>query len=283
MISTTSFLACFVTLFASLILPVLVLIVYAVKNKGQGIFSAWLLGAAGFVVPQLLIRLPLLNLLAAADGFASFSQNHLFLYSFSLAFTAGLFELAGRFAAAKLLGKHLTFRRSLAAGLGHGGIEAMLIVGLTYVNNLIFMFMIQTGSFDALIAQTAASGTDASQLTAIRDILLQTSGTLYLLAGLERLLTMVCQTALSMIVCYGVYTGHTLRGLLVCLGMHTLLDTSAGISLLAGSVISQSTAYLIIYALLAIIAAVSLLVLKHIRTRWCDGPAQSQCIAGGTL
>ncbi len=278
MISTAAIPACFTTLFVSLILPVLILIGYCVKKKGQGVFSAWLLGAAGFFVTQMMIRLPLLNILSASSGFLAFALAHPFLYYLFLAFTAGLFELAGRFAAAKCMGKKLTCQRALAAGLGHGGIEAMLLVGLTYVNNLIYLFMIRSGSFDALIAQAAAAGADTSQLTLLRDSLLQTSGSLFLLAGLERLLTMIVQAAMSVIVCYAVHTRRTVPGLLICLGIHTFLDLSTFLAALStesmGSVLSQTTAYGIVYTLLTILALVSLLVLKNIRARWNTAPQE---------
>lgn len=268
MISTASFITCTVTLFISLILPVLMLIVFAAKNRKQGILSAWLLGAAGFVVTQLLIRVPILNALAMQDWFIRFSQSHLFLYAFSLAITAGLFELAGRFAVAKLMQKNLTWNRALAAGLGHGGIEAMALVGMTYVNNLIYMVMIQTGSFDAVIAQTAAMGMDVSQLELIKLQLLTASPTLFLLGGFERLLAMTAHLAMSVIVCWGIHSRRIVKSLLLCLGIHTLIDLSAGIQLLTGTLLSQTAVYIIIYAILIAVAAVSLLILKYIHTEW---------------
>lgn len=268
MISTASFITCTVTLFISLILPVLMLIVFAAKNRKQGILSAWLLGAAGFVVTQLLIRVPILNALAMQDWFIRFSQSHLFLYAFSLAITAGLFELAGRFAVAKLMQKNLTWNRALAAGLGHGGIEAMALVGMTYVNNLIYMVMIQTGSFDAVIAQTAAMGVDVSQLELIKLQLLTASPTLFLLGGFERLLAMTAHLAMSVIVCWGIHSRRIVKSLLLCLGIHTLIDLSAGIQLLTGTLLSQTAVYIIIYAILIAVAAVSLLILKYIHTEW---------------
>ncbi len=271
MVPTFTAIACIVTLFLSLILPVLVLIIFSAKNKKQGIVSAWLLGAAGFLVTQVCIRLPILSALSAQDWFLAFSQEHPLGYVFSLAFTAGLFELAGRFAVAKLLQKKLTYRRSLAAGLGHGGIEAIVIVGMTYINNLVYIVMINTGTFDALISQTAAvGGTEAvvAQLELVRDSLITTSPTMFLLAGFERLLTMVAHAAMSMIVCRGVHTGKAGKAALVCLGIHTLLDLTAGISLLAGSALSQTTAYLLIYAILIIAAVLSLWILRDIRRRW---------------
>lgn len=273
MIPTSTILACVFTMAVCLVLPVGLLIACAVKNKKQGIVPAWLLGAAGFFVPQMLIRMPILNALAAMPGFAAFSQNHLFLYTLSLAFTAGLFELAGRFAAAKLLErKNLTWKRSLAAGLGHGGIEAMIIVGLTYINNIVIIAMINSGSYETLIAQTAALGADTSQLQMVRDALLTTPPALFLLASLERVLTMIAHAAMSVLVCWGVHVKKPWKGALLCLLMHTLIDTAAGISLLApaggGTVLSQNAAYAIIYAVLFAAAALSLLLLRQIRRRW---------------
>ena len=264
MISTASILFCILTLLVSLVLPVLVLVVFCAKCRKQGILAAWLLGAAGFFVTQILIRLPILTALQDQSWFLNFAQNHLFGYAFSLAFTAGLFELAGRFAVAKLLRKNLTYRRALAAGLGHGGIEAMILIGITYINNLIYIFMINTGSFDALLAQTAAMGADASQLELIRTQLLTTAPVLFALAGFERLLTMIGHAAMSMVVCYGVARRKTVPCLLLCLGIHTLVDLPVGISL----VLPQSLAYPIIYAILIIMAAFSLILIRTIRRRW---------------
>ena len=140
-----------VTLFVSLLLPLAFLVIYTLRNKKQGIWSAWLLGAAGFVVTQVLIRIPILNGLSQNAGFLTFAQAHPVVYGFSLAFTAGLFELAGRYAVARILKKKLTYRRALAAGLGHGGIEAILITGIAYISNLVLLVMIQTGGFDATV------------------------------------------------------------------------------------------------------------------------------------
>lgn len=256
---------CVVTLLIALILPVAVLILMHRKYKGEKIIPAWLLGAAGFFVTQMLIRLPILTALQNMGWFEEFSRNHLFLYAFSLAFTAGLFELAGRFAVAKLLQKNLNYRRSLAAGLGHGGIEAILLVGMTYVNNLIYIAMINTGSFDALLAQSASAGESVvAQLELIRTQFLTSSPFLFLLGSFERILAMIAHAAMSMVVCYGVAHRKVLPSLLVCLGIHTFIDLTAGITL----VMSQNTAYVIIYAILIAVAVISLLILKKIRRCW---------------
>lgn len=280
MIPSSTFIACFITLFLSLVLPILVLIVMGIKNKGKGIWSAWFLGAAGFFISQIVVRLPLLNILSGMASFQSFAREHYFLYALLLAFTAGLFELAGRFAAAKFLGKNRTFRRSLAAGLGHGGIESIILVGLTYINNLVYLFLIQSGAFDAMIAQTEAMGVDSAQLVAIRDTLLQVSAPLFLAAGVERVLTMVSHAAMSVIVCYGVAVKRPLPWMLLCLGMHTLLDTTVA----ATGFFSQNIAYGIIYTCMTVMALVSIWILRKLSQRWPETTAEpAPAVEGGSI
>ena len=223
----------------------------------------------------MLIRVPILTVLQTQDRFIAFSQKNMFLYAFALAFTAGLFELAGRFAVAKLMAKNLTFRRSLAAGLGHGGIEAMLLVGMTYINNLIYIVMINTGTFDPMIEEVAAMGSAVPQLEAtiaqlemIKTQLVSYPSSMFLLGALERILAMTCHAGMSMIVCYGVASGKTLPSLLICLGIHTMIDLTAGISLLANTVLSQTTVYVIVYLILTATAALSLLIIRRLYSRW---------------
>ena len=268
MISSMTLIACFVSLFVSLLLPIIAISVLSYKNKGEKLISAWALGAAGFFVTQMVVRVPILSVMQTQPWFMNFSENHGFLFAFSLAFTAGLFELAGRFVVAKLMQKTLTYKRSLAAGLGHGGIEAMILVGITYLNNILYIFMINAGTFDAVVNEAVAAGVDVTALMQLKDQLINTAPGLFFLGSFERILAMICHLAMSMIVCYGVHTGKTAKCALVCLGIHTMIDLTAGISLLIGKGISQSTAYVIIYAILTVTAIVSILAIRNIRRRW---------------
>lgn len=263
---------CVITLLVSLILPILALVVYALRHKKQGIWSAWGLGALGFVIPQMCIRSPILAVLQKQNWFALFAQNHLFAYTFCLALTAGLFELAGRFASAQLMRKNLTAARGLAAGMGHGGIEAMAFIGTAYINNLVFILLLNSGGLDALVSQTAAAGGDPAPLLYYRDTLCNTASILFLLAGLERLLTMIGHAAMSMLVCYGVAHKKALPCALVCLAIHTCLDMAAGIPMLAGAAISQRAAYCIVYLILVIVAAAAVYLIRELRRRWNPAP-----------
>ncbi len=276
MVSGTSILCMVITLVISLVLPIVLFIIYAVANKGKKVVSAWFLGAAGFFVLQMLIRIPILSALSLLPGFQSFVENYYVVYALTLGFSAGLFEVIGRFVVAKMMSKELTYERSMAAGLGHGGIEAMLLIGMTYINNLLYTMMINGGTFDTVIEQTAAMGVDVSSLYAIEESLVNTAPYLFLLAGYERILTMICHVAMTLLVCYFVTKKQTLKGVGISLILHTVLDSASGlISGLStpymGSVISQTTSYVLIYGFLTVMAAVSVGIIITIRKKMRQG------------
>lgn len=276
MVSTASIIAICATIFVSLFLPLIVWIIYGAANKNKGIWTAWLLGAAGFFVTQILVRVPIVSVLSSTEGYVKFAENNYVLYGFIMAFTAGLFELVGRYAVAKIMSKNLTPERSLAAGLGHGGIEAMVIIGMSYISNLILAFIINSGSFDLLIQATAQQGADAATLDALELVktqLAETSSGMFYLAGFERILTMIVHTAMSMIVCYYVSRKKDIIGMLICLAIHTALDFSLPIingmaTDYLGNVIFQNTAYVLLYSLLTVFAAASVFIIIRIMKSW---------------
>ena len=273
MVSTSVIAAVCVTLFLSLLLPIILFILYGALNRGKGVWTAWLLGAAGFFISQAVIRIPLLNLLSLNQGFLAFATDHYTLYCLMLAFTAGLFETAGRYLVARGMVKQLTFERGFAAGLGHGGIEAILIVGMTYVNNLLYILMINGGTFDQLIEQAKQLGADTSALQMTREILIGSGPGIFYLAGYERLLTMVFHVALSLLVCYFVRNKKGLQGALICLLLHGAVDFVAPFinGMASGnpeSLLSPTAAYILIYGFLTIVAAASAAYILYVRKQW---------------
>lgn len=273
MVSAATIVAVLITLFVTLILPVIVYLIYGLRNKGKGVWTAWLLGAAGFFVFQVIIRTPILSMLSLVPGFTDVVTEHYILYCLILAFTAALFEVAGRYIVAKIMSKNLTSTRSFAAGLGHGSIEAIFVVGMTYVNNLIYTVMINTGSFDGIVEQTAALGVDTTQLTALKDSLVNTHPAMFLLAGYERVLTVILQIALSMVVCYFVSRKKDFTGIIICIVCHWAVDFIAPVingmsTAYLGNKISVTTSYVIVYVFLTVVAAVSALMIRQLKKKW---------------
>ena len=269
MVSITTIITVAITFCVSTILPVGVFVVYGLRNKGKGVWSAWFLGAAGFFIMQMVIRTPILSLFATRQGFMNFATEHYVLYCFAMAFTAALFEVVGRYAVAKIMSKNLTFQRGMAAGLGHGGIESIVILAMMYLNNLIYIAMINAGSFDGVVEQTAALGIDTSSLVAVKDSLLHTNSAMFLLAGYERIATMILHVALSLIVCYYVSRKEDLKGIVLCLTGHCIVDFVAPFvngcaTEYMGNLLSATAAYVIVYVFLTVVAVTSILIIRKL-------------------
>ena len=121
-------------------------------------------------------------------------------------------------------------------------------------------------------ALAAAAGADTAQLTAAAAALKSTSAGLFLLAGLERVLTMVCQTCMTAMVFYG-FRKKDSRWILGCLGIHFLLDSLTGIPQFLSS---QALTYSLVYLVLAVMAALCLWILKKISLAWREEPNHVQ-------
>ncbi len=275
MVSTLSIVCMCIALVTTTIVPIAIMIWYCVRHKEEKVWIAALIGAAGFFVPQMLSRIPILNVLSMNEGYMAFAENYYLIYAILIAATAGLFELVGRFGTAKILDrKGITLHRAMAAGLAHGMIEAVVVVGLQYINNILYAVMINTGTFDALIQQAAAqAGVDMAQFDALKDSLINTAAPLYLLGIWERAMTVILHLFLSMLVCYFVAKKRPLVGCMICLAIHTLVDSvGAIVQGLAmpylGEVISMNMVYLIVEGFITVVAIGCIFGIRHLRKKW---------------
>lgn len=273
MVSSLSIISMFVTLIVTTFLPILFAIIFCMKNKGKKVLPALLLGALGFFVMQIVIRVPILAVLSQNNGFSDFVNNHYALYCLILAITAALFEVIARYGVAKILSKDLSFERSFAAGLGHGGIEAIIITGMTYISNLVFSFMINANAFDTIVQQTSAQGIDASNLIAVKEQLIGTNSATFLLGGLERIFAIVFHIGVTILVWYFVKHKKDIIGILICLLAHFSVDFVSAFILglptdYLGNAISLTTAYIIIYSFLTAMSIASVVFIVKIKKRW---------------
>lgn len=294
MVSTLSIICMVITLLLSLVLPIVIFVWYGLKQKKKEVWIAGVFGAGGFALLQLGIRLQILNTISSIPAFVSWVEKHYIWYCLILAFTAGLFEVVGRYGGAKILyhskslTKELTFETGVMAGIGHGGIEAVALIGATYINNLLFAVMINTGKWSELLdtIQEASVQTGDSTIyetyASIQPLLTETPSYLYLAAGYERILTMVAHTAMTLVVFYFVSRKKDVVGVLIVLLWHTALDffvpIISGLSTdYLGNVISKNVSYALMYAVLTVIAVVAIVVIFRIRKIW--KPAETVVVA----
>lgn len=272
MISTGVIVCNVITFIICVFGPIAALLVFLKRNKNQNVWMGWLMGMLGFFVTQIVVRLTILNALSTQKWFVDFATNQAVVYVLVLAATAALFELAGRIGALKILGSRLNRASAFAAGLGHGGMEAMFLIGTTYLNNFIYIIMIQMGTFDQMVEESAAAGVDPAALMQIKDAFLTTSAPIFLLAGYERILTMILHTLMTFLLAYYMKNKKLLKGSLICFGIHFMLDGIAGlVTVLA----PESMMYYIVYTYLTVFAILGIVILKKI---WEKYGGSSPCL-----
>ena len=187
----SSVLAILFTLVFSVALPIGLMLCF--RRRG-GKWITFLIGAVTFILFAMILEPILHNLLFLTPLWAVL-QGNIWLYGLYGGLAAGIFEETGRLLAFKLFLKHE--REPIAAlsyGIGHGGVEAILLVGLTMVNNLALAALVSSGgTTDPVVLEAAA------QLAA-------TPAEMFLLAAVERLGAVVLHLSLSVLVFASVRT-----------------------------------------------------------------------------
>ncbi|HDR7671379.1 Uncharacterized protein BCZB5J_03574 [Bacillus cereus] len=121
----------------------LVALLYAVWKKR---YIPYMLGVLAFVVSQILIRIPILNYVnGTSTDFQMFSVMQPVLFVLLLSLSAGIFEEVARFIVMRYFMKQRDWQSGFLFGAGHGGIEAVLIVGIPVISLLFSQTVIQNG------------------------------------------------------------------------------------------------------------------------------------------
>lgn len=246
-VSSASMIGMVFTLLISTVTPIAAFIIAAVKWKGKVRISSFFIGAAAFIVFAMILEQILHTIVIGATG--TLITGNIWLYVLYGGLAAGLFEETGRFLAMKFcMKKTLSRENAILYGIGHGGIEAILIVGLTYVNNLIYSALINSGSLTSILAAYDAD-TQAAVMQQI-SALWTTPGYQFFLGGVERLGAMLLHVVLSYLVYLAVKNG-TPKYYVLSILLHAL--TNAVIVLLSSLVsgILAEIVFIIVVLLLA--------------------------------
>ena len=202
-VSTASIVGILFTLAVSVGVPIILMILVRIKTRAR--ISTFFIGC-GFFIGFALILEPILHVIVLAAA-GDILQSNIFLYGLYGGLAAALFEETGRFIAMKFcMKKCLDKGNALMYGVGHGGVEAIIIVGLTSINNLIYSIMINNGG----IQQTMSLLEPSMQETLYSQIqaLWQLPAYQFYLGGVERILAIVLQICLSVFVYKAVKTGQ---------------------------------------------------------------------------
>lgn len=214
MVSNATIGSMIVQLVISVLIPIIALVYfrkkYRISFKIVGVGIVFFLGFS-----QILEKT--LHVFVLGNPAATELFKNPFIYAIYGGLTAGIFEELARFIAFFfLLKKYQEYKDGLAYGIGHGGIESLLIGATVGVQSLVFAFSINNGTFSKMIEK-------APQLSAVQDALVHTPPYFYLFGAVERLVAFIMQIALTMLVLYAVkHKKYIFIGLAVFL--HAFID-----------------------------------------------------------
>jgi uncharacterized membrane protein YhfC len=224
MVSNLSLAGIIFTLLVSFLLPI-GLIIYA-KRRYSAYFSIAVVGTLIFFVFVMVLEQSLHLYVLKLNETTKALMGNTWIYAIYGGLAAGLFEETGRLTAFKFFLKdRWEWKDGFAYGIGHGGIEAMLVVGLTTINNLTYSLAINKGNFGALIG----SMLPAASAEQVKNSLINTDWYLFFVSGLERCFAISIQIGLSILVLYAVKNRKYIYYIIAIL-LHALVDFPAGLA-----------------------------------------------------
>lgn len=178
-----------------------------------------LVGILVFLVMQMVVRIPLVMfVLPRTPAFAELMRYPI-SYGLFLGFTAGLAEEVGRWLGYKtLLHKRTDWETGVACGVGHAGLEAVMLVGLVNINDLIYALRINGGTFGEFAVELGPNLAHRIFTHLVRLEPLTAA-----MAGFERISVFFIQIAFSLMVLYGIKTKNALW-LALAIFAHTFVD-----------------------------------------------------------
>lgn len=253
-VSTSSMLLMLLTAVLGIALPLIAAIIWCRKKHEP--FTTVLIGAATFLLFAIIIEKPLQSCVISLDSPVSqFVNARPVLWGIIVGLFPGIFEETGRFVAYKTLLRKRTQRETcLSHGIGHGGFEAMFILGITYIEYFVFAIMINNGSFYELMIEPIKDTLTpdvAEQITAIvEQITTFSAGTLGL-ALIDRFIAVLFHIGASIMVFYAVKDKKKWWLYPLAIIIHTVIDGLLGLQL-AGVFELSNTANEIIFGAEAI-------------------------------
>lgn len=186
-----------------------------------------LIGAGVFVLFALVLE-TILHQVVLKGSIGPTITGNVWYYALYGGLAAGIFEETGRFLAMKFLLKDEPSgaKTAVAYGIGHGGIEMLIIFGFSMVSNLVIASMINLGQADTILSALPAD-TQAQMQGTFAQFETSTPGT-FLTGVWERTSAIILQVGLSVFVWTAVRKGGKWLWLFpAAILIHFLVDASA--------------------------------------------------------
>ena len=222
----------------SFVAPLVLAIAWIKKTKEKK--RKVLFGALAFFFFVIFMEKPIQNVLLFPSAMnlpehaaSQFISARPILWAFLVGLFPGVFEETGRLVIFKTALKEYKNREtSISYGIGHGGLEVMFILGMTYVSYLVYAYMINSGEFGNMIEQVRAVAPDqVEQGYAIAEQLASFSVGDLLINIVERVFAVLYHIGASILVFYASKDKKKFMLYPLAIALHTLLDGLVGLNL----------------------------------------------------
>lgn len=187
------------------------------KKKEHFSIKTVVIGSLGFFLFVMLLE----NLLHSLVISTKIIKVNTITFAIYGALAAGVFEEVGRFVMFKsFLKKNRQWKDGLGYGLGHAGIETLLIGALSYLNALMMSLAINSGTINNLLKNQNPSEIETIKSSLVNMTLFATS-----MGVFERVFAFTIQIALTFIVLYAIRERRNIY-LLVAILLHALVDSA---------------------------------------------------------
>lgn len=233
-VSTSSLLFMLLTAVLGIALPLITAIIWCKKKHEP--FTTVLIGAATFLLFAIVIEKPLQALVISLDSPVSqFVNARPVLWGIIVGLFPGVFEETGRFVAFKtVLRKRKQRETGLSHGIGHGGFEALFILGITYIEYFVFAIMLNQGSFVELMIEPVKDTLTpevVKQITGIVEQITTFSAATMGVALVDRLNAVLYHIGASIMVFYAVKDKKKWWLYPLSILIHTVIDGLLGLQL----------------------------------------------------
>ena len=218
-VSTVSIVMMGIAAICSIAIPLLILLY--LKKKGADVLP-FLFGCLVMLVFALILE-SIVHNIVLPTSFGKTIQNNTLMFAIYGGLMAGLFEETGRLVAFKTVMKQFREKNinALMYGAGHGGFEAMAILGITMISNIVMSVMINSGTIGSITATLPPESVDVfiEQIQPLTTI----APAAFLLGIVERVLAITIHMALSVLVWFGV-KNNKLRLYVLSMLIHAVFD-----------------------------------------------------------
>lgn len=193
------------------------------KKKFRARISSFFIGALTFVLFAMVFE-QILHI-GVIKGLGLNANSNKWLYYLYAATAAAVFEETGRIVAMKCFMKNrCDFPNAFMYGIGHGGIEAIIIGGMAGISNLVSMLMINSGMMQATLSGLSdeVRNKTVTQLSA----LWTTPKALFFATGIERVSAVILHIGLSLLIYKGLKECKK-KIIAMAYGIHFLVDLIA--------------------------------------------------------